>query len=73
METREGRGGSREGGAGRRLPLEQTAQSLNSRYGLYLSEGQQRGLAVGLVAGAVFASALLAWSLGNALRRGARW
>ncbi len=73
METPEGSGGSRAGterGGGFRL--ERTAQALNDRYGLYMSEGQQRGLAVGLLAGAVLASAALVWALGTAVRRGVR-
>lgn len=73
METREGSGRSPGGGAGRRIPLEGTAQALNRRYELYLSEGQQRGLAAGLLVGAVLASAMLVWSVGTAVRRGARW
>jgi len=72
MEKRERRGRDVGGGAGRTFPLEGTAQALNRRFGLYLSEGQQRGLAAGLLAGAVLASATLAWSVGVAVRRGVR-
>lgn len=73
MENRDGKGTSHGAGAGRGFPLERAAQALNQRYGLYLSEGQQRGLAAGLLAGTVLASAVIVWSLGSAVRRGTRW
>jgi hypothetical protein len=53
----------------RTLPMDGTARALNDRLGLYLSEGQQRGLAAGLLVGTVLASALLAWGIADAVRR----
>lgn len=52
-----------------RVPLEETARTLNRRAGLYLSESQQRGLAAGLFLGAVATFAGLAWSAGRAYHR----
>lgn len=50
-------------------PLRDTAAALNDKLGLYLSEEQQRGLAVGLLVGVALGAALLSWSLGSAIRR----
>lgn len=50
-------------------PLRRTAEVLNDRLGLYLSEEQQRGLAIGLLVGVTLGAALVSWSVGNALRR----
>lgn len=44
-------------------PLKRTAAMLNEQLGLYLSEEQQRGLAIGLMAGAVLGSAIITASL----------
>lgn len=55
--------------SGVRVPFEDAARKLNARGGLYLSEAQQRGLALGLFVGAVAAFAGLTWSLGAAYRR----
>lgn len=69
MENQEQRSGGASGGARRRaFPLEETAQMLNDRYGLYMSEGQRRGLAVGLMLGAVLTSAMLAWGVTRVVR-----
>lgn len=54
---------------GVRIPFEDAARMLNARGGLYLSEAQQRGLALGLFVGAVVAVAGLTWSVGAAYRR----
>lgn len=59
----------RFGGA---LPMENTAQTLNRRLGLYLSQGQQQALAIGIFMGAVAASAVLAWGAAEAVRRSRR-
>lgn len=59
-------------GIGAGLPMAGTAQTLNRRMGLYMSEGQQRGLAVGLFVGTVAASALLAWGVTEGIRRSRR-
>ena len=52
-----------------RVPLEDAARALNQRAGLYLSDTQQRGLAVGLFVGAVVGVAALTWTVGLAVRR----
>jgi len=50
--------------------LQHTAAMLNQQLGLYLSEGQQRGLATGLLVGSALAGAIVAWSvLTGALRQ----
>lgn len=55
--------------SGRHFPMDGTARALNDRLGLFLSEGQQRGLAAGLLVGSVLASALLVWGVADAVRR----
>lgn len=55
-------------GAGSSYPLEHTAGMLNDRLGLYLSPEQQRGLATGLLVGAVLGGAILAVGVASALR-----
>lgn len=57
--------------SGKALPMENTAHALNRQLGLYLSEGQMRGLAIGLFVGAIAASAVLAWGVTARVRR--RW
>ena len=52
-----------------RIPMENAARQLNRSAGLYLSELQQKGLAVGLFVGTVVGFAALTWGLGVALRR----
>lgn len=52
-----------------RVPLQETAHTLNRRWGLYLSEPQQRGLAAGIFAGTIAAFAGLAWLTSTAYRR----
>jgi hypothetical protein len=49
--------------------LQQTAERLNRQLGLYLSEGQQRGLATGLLVGSALAGAIVAWSITDGIRR----
>jgi hypothetical protein len=56
-------------GGGREYPLQQTAERLNRQLGLYLSEGQQRGLATGLLVGSALAGAIVAWSITDGIRR----
>lgn len=51
-------------------PLRKTAAALNDRLGLYLSEEQQKGLATGLLVGVALSAAVVAWSIGTAVRRG---
>jgi hypothetical protein len=53
-------------------PLEATAASLNRSLGLYLSRGQQQGLAAGLLVGAALAGAIVAWSIADVLMRRSR-
>ncbi|HEX6925056.1 MAG TPA: hypothetical protein VF167_06480 [Longimicrobiaceae bacterium] len=60
---------SRAPGSFSRIPMENAARQLNKSAGLYLSESQQRGLAVGLFVGTVAGFAALTWGLGVALRR----
>lgn len=55
-----------------RIPLEDTARTLNRSAGLYLSDAQQRGLAAGLFVGAIVSAAAVTWTLGVALRRSLR-
>ena len=53
-------------------PLRETADFLDERLGLYLSEEQKKGFATGLLVGAAIAGALVAWSLGTAVRKSLR-
>lgn len=55
-----------------RLPFEGAARTINQQAELYLSEGQQRGLAAGMLAGVVLLAAGIAWSIGRAFRRNQR-
>lgn len=50
-------------------PLKATANLINDRLGLYLSEDQQRGLATGLLIGVAVGAAVISWNVGNALRQ----
>ncbi len=50
-------------------PLRSTARLINDRLGLFLSEDQQRGLATGLLIGVTVGAALLAYSVGNAVKQ----
>jgi hypothetical protein len=50
-------------------PLQETAELLNDRLGLYLSPEQQRGLAAALLIGVALGAAALAGSLGQAIRQ----
>jgi hypothetical protein len=52
--------------------LQHTAATLNQQLGLYLSEGQQRGLATGLLVGGVLAGAVVAWSVVTGVMRQTR-
>lgn len=52
-----------------RLPMENAARALNRSAGLYLSESQLRGLAVGLFVGTIAGVAALSWATGAAVRR----
>ncbi len=56
------------GPRGEGYPLANTAAMLNDRLGLYLSPEQQRGLAAGLMVGAVLGGAILAAGIASALR-----
>jgi hypothetical protein len=70
MEAVQERGQYQAGSAAEReYPLQQTAERLNRQLGLYLSEGQQRGLATGLLVGSALAGAIVAWSLTEGIRR----
>lgn len=69
QETGEGGAGSQAGG--RQYRLQETAEALNERLGLYLSPEQQRGLATGLLVGAALGAAIVAWSIAGSIRR--RW
>jgi hypothetical protein len=63
----------RPGGAARGAKadyrLQETAEALNDRLGLYLSEEQQRGLAAGLLVGAAVGAAIVAWGIAETVRR----
>ncbi len=50
-------------------PLKSTAALINDRLGLFLSQEQQRGLATGLFIGVAVGAAVVAWSIGSAIRR----
>lgn len=52
-----------------RFPMENAARALNRSAGLYLSEAQLRGLAVGLFVGTIAGVAALSWAAGAAVRR----
>lgn len=52
-------------------PLKDTTALLNDRLGLYLSEEQKRGFAAGLLIGTAAVGALVTWSIGEAIRKGA--
>jgi hypothetical protein len=70
MEAVQERAQYQTGGAGEReYPLQRTAERLNRQLGLYLSEGQQRGLATGLLVGSALAGAIVAWSITDGIRR----
>lgn len=49
--------------------MENAARALNRSAGLYLSEAQLRGLAVGLFVGTIAGVAALSWAAGAAVRR----
>jgi hypothetical protein len=66
-----GKSGPKEERRGREYRLQETAETLNDRLGLYLSPEQQRGLATGLLVGAAFGAAILAWGVVGSVRR--RW
>ena len=55
--------------AGDEFPLHRTVAAVNEKLGLYLSDTQQKGLAVGILVGVSIGAALVSWSLGNAVRR----
>lgn len=55
-------------GRAMRIPLEQSARTINERAGLYLSESQQRGLALGLSLGAIAGFAAASWAVGRAVQ-----
>ena len=50
-------------------PLKATASFVNEKLGLYLSEEQQRGFAMGLLLGTALGAGLLAWNLMGLIRR----
>jgi hypothetical protein len=54
---------------GARYPLRETAAALNEGLGLYLSEEQQQGLAIGLLVGTALAGAIVGWTVADAFRR----
>lgn len=55
-----------------RYALASTAEFLDSTLGLYLSAEQKRGLATGLLIGSAVAGALVAWTIGEMVKRGRR-
>lgn len=57
------------GPSGDSYPLKSTAALINDRFGLFLSQEQQRGLATGLFIGIAVGAAVVAWSVGSAIRR----
>jgi len=56
-------------GRATRIPLEHSARVINERAGLYLSEAQQRGLALGLFVGAIAGFAAASWAVSRAVQQ----